>query len=181
MSATFKVTSGPGGLQRRPASATPRGRTRRAAANRSRQRPRKVRNVSPIKINEFRIQLRLSATRPTRSSSSTTPAPKSVDISNWTLTEHPAQQAIFSAVKIPAGTKLAARRLLPARPLQLRTGGSRAGRRYHHPRQKHDRHVGRRYDQHRHRLRARRLARSQGSEQQPATLRRCGNRFPKVR
>ena len=32
----------------------------------------------------------------------------SVDISNWTLTEHPAQQAIFSSVKIPAGTKLAA-------------------------------------------------------------------------
>ena len=31
-----------------------------------------------------------------------------VDISNWTLTEHPTQQAIFSTVKIPAGTKLAA-------------------------------------------------------------------------
>ncbi len=31
-----------------------------------------------------------------------------MDISNWTLTEHPTQQAIFSTVKIPAGTKLAA-------------------------------------------------------------------------
>ena len=33
---------------------------------------------------------------------------RSVDISNWTLTEHPTQQAIFSAVKIPSGTRLAA-------------------------------------------------------------------------
>ena len=31
-----------------------------------------------------------------------------MDISNWTLTQHPTQQAIFSSVKIPAGTKLAA-------------------------------------------------------------------------
>jgi hypothetical protein len=29
-------------------------------------------------------------------------------LSNWTLTEHPTQQAIFSAVKIPSGTRLAA-------------------------------------------------------------------------
>jgi hypothetical protein len=33
---------------------------------------------------------------------------QSVDISNWTLTEHPTHQAIFSTVKIPAGTQLAA-------------------------------------------------------------------------
>src|SRR6185295_2194724 len=32
----------------------------------------------------------------------------SVDISNWTLTEHAIQQAIFSTVKIPAGTRLPA-------------------------------------------------------------------------
>ena len=32
-----------------------------------------------------------------------------VDISNWTLTQHPTQQPIFSSVKIPAGTKLAAK------------------------------------------------------------------------
>ena len=31
-----------------------------------------------------------------------------MDVSNWTLTAHPTQQAIFSSVKIPAGTKLAA-------------------------------------------------------------------------
>src|SRR5208283_4061242 len=57
----------------------------------------KVRNVSPIKINEFAnsfIELYNAGA-------------SDVDISNWTLTEHPTQQAIFSAVKIPAGTKLA--------------------------------------------------------------------------
>ena len=31
-----------------------------------------------------------------------------MDLSNWTLTEHPTQQAAFSTVKIPAGTKVAA-------------------------------------------------------------------------
>ena len=36
-------------------------------------------------------------------------AGSAVDISNWTLTTHATQQAIFSTVKIPAGTKLAAR------------------------------------------------------------------------
>jgi hypothetical protein len=30
-----------------------------------------------------------------------------VDISNWTLTEHPTQQAIAAAIKVPDGTKLA--------------------------------------------------------------------------
>src|SRR4051794_2894599 len=31
-----------------------------------------------------------------------------MDVSNWTLTQHPAQQAIFSSVKMPAGAKIAA-------------------------------------------------------------------------
>src|SRR6202034_665261 len=54
----------------------------------------KIRNVVPVKINEF-------------SSHTTQPfielyndSSDSVDISNWTVTEHPTQQAIFSAVKI---------------------------------------------------------------------------------
>ena len=32
-----------------------------------------------------------------------------IDLSNWTLAARPTQQALFSAVKIPAGTRLAAR------------------------------------------------------------------------
>ena len=67
-----------------------------------------MRNVSPVKINEFRVSTS-SPANPTNSfielyNAGTT----DVDISNWTLTEHPTQQAIFSSVKIPAGTKLAA-------------------------------------------------------------------------
>jgi hypothetical protein len=68
-----------------------------------------VRNVSPIKINEFRI----SAGSPDNTTDSFielyNAGDSAVDVSNWTLTQHPTQQAIFSSVKIPAGTKLAAR------------------------------------------------------------------------
>ena len=65
----------------------------------------KIRNVSPIKINEFR------AGSPGNSTNSFielyNAGSREVDLSGWTLTQHPAQQAIFSNVKIPAGTKLA--------------------------------------------------------------------------
>jgi len=64
-----------------------------------------VRNVGPIKINEFCI----SAGSPANSTDSFielyNAGAGSVDISNWTLT----QQPVFSSVKIPPGTKLAAR------------------------------------------------------------------------
>jgi hypothetical protein len=69
---------------------------------------KKARNTSPIKINEFRI----SSGPPANSTDSFielyNTSGSAVDISNWTLTAHPTQQAIFSAVKIPAGTKVAA-------------------------------------------------------------------------
>src|SRR4029078_4411302 len=58
----------------------------------------KVRNVAPIKINEFRdvfVELHNSGA-------------SDVDISNWSVTAHPTQLPIFSAVKIPAGTKVPA-------------------------------------------------------------------------
>ena len=67
----------------------------------------KVRNASPVKINEFRISSG-SPANPTDSFIELYNAGStSVDISNWTLTPHPTQQAIFSAVRIPAGTHLA--------------------------------------------------------------------------
>jgi hypothetical protein len=106
VSATFKVTSGPaafnGDLVGNASwtNATTGEKQSETAAE-------KARNVSPIKINEFRI----SSGPPTNSTDSFielyNAGPGSVDISNWTLTEHPTQQAIFSAVKIPAGTQLA--------------------------------------------------------------------------
>lgn len=68
---------------------------------------KKVRNVSPVKINEFQIASG-SPANPTNAfielhNSGATP----VDISNWTLTGHAIQLPAFSAVKIPAGTRLA--------------------------------------------------------------------------
>jgi hypothetical protein len=103
VSATFKVTSGPaafnGDLVGNASWTNGSGRTQ------SETTAEKVRNVNPIKINEFRIS------GPGNTTNSFielyNAGAGSVDISNWTLTEHPAQLPIFSAVKIPAGTKLA--------------------------------------------------------------------------
>ena len=92
VSATFTVTSGP-----TPFNGDLVGQAR--WAGRSDTAIEKVRNVSPIVINEFRnsfIELFNSGS-------------SAIDLSNWTLTAHATQQAIFSSVKVPAGTKLAAR------------------------------------------------------------------------
>ena len=107
VSATFNVKSGPAAFNGDlVASASWTNST--SGAKQSETAVEKVRNASPVRINEFRI----SSGHPANSTDSFielyNAAPHSIDISNWTLTEHPAQQAIFSTVKIPAGTKLAA-------------------------------------------------------------------------
>jgi non-reducing end alpha-L-arabinofuranosidase len=107
VSATFKVTSGPvtsAGDLVGNASWTnlTSGRKEIETA------VEKVRNARPVKINEFRVTSGAPG-NPTNSFIELYNAgSQSVDISNWTLTEHPAAQAIFSTIKIPAGTKLAA-------------------------------------------------------------------------
>ena len=67
----------------------------------------KVRNVSPVRINEFRI----SSGPPLNSTNSFielfNAGPRSVNISNWTLTIRPIKQAVFSALTIPDETELA--------------------------------------------------------------------------
>ncbi len=69
----------------------------------------KVRNVNPVKINEFRI----SDGSPDNTTDSFielfNAGNSSVDISNWTLTYRATQLPVFSSVKIPEGTKLSAR------------------------------------------------------------------------
>ena len=66
----------------------------------------KVRNASPVKINEFRVTSG-SPDNLTNSFIELYDAdPQGIDISNWTLTVHPARQAIFSTITIPVGTKL---------------------------------------------------------------------------
>jgi len=107
VSATFKVTSGAAAFDGDLAGNV--SWTNPASGRKQFEiMTEKVRNVLPIKINEFRI----SSGSPNNSTNSFielyNAGAHSVDISNWTLTEHPTQQAIFSTVKIPAGTKLAA-------------------------------------------------------------------------
>ncbi len=100
MSATFKVTSGPAAFNGdlvANASWTANGQTQSETAI------EKVRNVSPVKINEFAVNSTDSFIELYNAGDS------DVDLSGWTLTEHPIGQPIFSAVKIPAGTKLAAK------------------------------------------------------------------------
>ncbi|MEO5926278.1 MAG: arabinofuranosidase catalytic domain-containing protein [Bryobacteraceae bacterium] len=107
VSATFKVTSGSaafnGDLVGKASwtnQATGRAQSETAVE--------KVRNVSSVKINEFRI-----SDGSTTNSTNTfielyNAGAREVDLSNWSLTQHPTQQAIASSVKVPAGTKLAA-------------------------------------------------------------------------
>ncbi len=104
LSATFEVTSGPAAFNGDlvgHASWTANGRAETETA------AEKVRNVGPIKINEFRV----SAGSPANSTDAFVElynaGERAVDISGWSLTQHPTQQPIFSAVKIPAGTSLA--------------------------------------------------------------------------
>jgi hypothetical protein len=107
VSAPFKVTSGPAAFNGDLVSSAT-WTDSASGAKLSETAIEKVRNASPIKINEFRISSG-SPSNPTNSFIELYNAgSQSVDISNWSLTEHPTQQAIFSAVKIPAGTKLAA-------------------------------------------------------------------------
>ena len=98
VSATFNVTSGQssfnGDLVADASWISPSGKRSDTAAE-------KVRNVLPVKINEFSARTTQPFIELYNESSN------SVDLSNWTVTQHPTQQAIFSAVKVPAGTKLA--------------------------------------------------------------------------
>jgi len=69
----------------------------------------KVRNVNPIKINEFRISAGASDNSTNSFIELYNPSSSEIDISNWTLTNRPILLPIFSSMKIPAGTKLAAK------------------------------------------------------------------------
>jgi hypothetical protein len=107
VSATFKVTSGPAAFNGDlVGNASWTNQT--SGAKQIEATAEKVRNASPVKINELRI----SAGPPTNPTDSFIElyngGVKQVDISNWTLTEHPTQQAIFSTAKIPTGTKIVA-------------------------------------------------------------------------
>lgn len=102
VSATFIVTSGPeafnGDLVGR-ASWTASGQMLNEAAI------EKVRNVSPVKINEFRVSDGSNTTNSFIELYNS--GDNEVDISNWTLTQHQYQMPVFSAIRVPEGKKLA--------------------------------------------------------------------------
>ncbi len=105
LTATFKVTSGPAAFNGDlvgKVSWTTQGRAR------SETTAEKVRNVSPVKINEFRVSAGSAANSTDSFIELYNAGSAPVDISGWTLTEHPTQQAIFSALRVTARTKLAA-------------------------------------------------------------------------
>ena len=143
MSATFKVTSGPAafngdlvanGLVGEPGDGREANRdSDRKSSERQPGQDQRVATASSGNPTDSFIELYNAGD-------------SIVDISGWTLTEHPIAQPVLSSVKIPAGTKLASQRLLPARTGQLRVGGPRAQRRYHPLRQEHDRHERRRHN-----------------------------------
>ncbi|HEV2498102.1 MAG TPA: arabinofuranosidase catalytic domain-containing protein [Terriglobia bacterium] len=107
VSATFKITSGPAAFN---GDLVGKARWTNDASGRRQIETtiEKARNVSSVKINEFRISSGPPANATDSFIELYNAGAHSVDISNWTLTVHATQQAIFSTVKIPAGTKIAA-------------------------------------------------------------------------
>jgi hypothetical protein len=67
----------------------------------------KVRNVAPVKINEFRLSDGARANPTNAFIELHNASDKEVDISNWTFAQHATREPLFSKVKIPAGTRLA--------------------------------------------------------------------------
>lgn len=106
VSATFRVTAGPaafnGDIVGR-ATWTANGMAQSESAS------EKVRNVSPIQINEFAI----SAGSPGNATDSFielyNAGDAAMDLSNWSLTHHASMLPIFSSIKVPAGTTLPAK------------------------------------------------------------------------
>ncbi len=68
----------------------------------------KLRNVNPVKINEFRISDGTTENTTNSFIELYNASESELDISNWSLTHHAAQIPAFSSVKIPSGTKLSA-------------------------------------------------------------------------
>jgi hypothetical protein len=68
----------------------------------------KVRNVPPVKINEFRVADGSATNQSNSFIELYNAGDGEVDLSSWSLTEHPTQQPIFSGITVPAGTRLAA-------------------------------------------------------------------------
>jgi hypothetical protein len=107
VTATFTVTSGPvafnGDLVGNASWANPAGSQKQVETAVA-----KVRNAPPVRLNELRVTSGAPANLTNSFIELYNAGAQGIDLSNWTLTAHPAQQAIFSTITIPPGTKLAA-------------------------------------------------------------------------
>ncbi len=105
VSATFTVTSGPKTINGELV-ANASWADASSGARRTETMAEKVRNAAPVRINEFRI----GSGSPTNLTDSFielyNTSADAIDLSNWSLTVRPGQQAVFSSIKVPNGTKL---------------------------------------------------------------------------
>lgn len=106
VSATFTVTAGPAAFNGDLAG-TARWTDAANGRSESATLAEKVRSTEPVRINEFRIRSGPPANATDSFIELYNAGDRSVDLSNWTLTEHPTQHAISSTIRIPAGTTLA--------------------------------------------------------------------------
>jgi hypothetical protein len=108
VNATFTVSSGPASFN---GDLVGSASWRNSATHRTQSGIviEKVRNVSPVKINEFAVSSGFPANSTNAFIELYNAGNSAVDISEWTLTPHATQLPVFSSVKIPIGTKLAAK------------------------------------------------------------------------
>jgi len=78
-----------------------------SGARRSESAAAKVRNVAPVKINEFRLSDGAGGNATNAFIELYNAGATAVDVSNWTFAQHAAREPLFSTVKIPAHTKVA--------------------------------------------------------------------------
>lgn len=69
----------------------------------------KVRNVNPVKINEFRISDGSAENSTNSFIELYNESDLNVDLSGWSLTQHASMMPIFSSIRIPAGTMIPAK------------------------------------------------------------------------
>jgi hypothetical protein len=104
VSRTLKVTSGPAPFNGDLIGTAAWGDGQTASI------AERVRNTGAIKINEFRIGSSSPANGTNSFIELYNAGSGPVDISGWTLTQHPQQQATFSTIKVPDGVTLGSHR-----------------------------------------------------------------------
>ncbi len=108
VSATFTVTAGPKAFNG-DLLASASWTVVTSGAQQTAKMAQKVRGAVPVKLNEFRIGSGSFGNSTDSFIELYNAGGSEVDVSSWTLTERPAQQASFSAIQIPDGTKIPAR------------------------------------------------------------------------